>query len=385
MLAGLPAVSSAAVDKPAPTLVVATDGDDAGPGTLEQPFASVQHAVDEAGPGDVIAIRSGTYAVAENVQIDHSGEPGNPITLTAYGDEHVVIDGEQLPASHTPLGGSIPNSERGVIHQQNANHWHVSDLEIIRGPYAYYCRDCSNNVFERMTTRDNYETGFQIQGASSNNLVVDLDSYGNRDPRKNGESADGLGIKEGSGDGNVVRGARLWNNVDDGFDAWEFLSPITIEDGLTYGNGVNRWGFPDFAGDGNGFKLGGGDDDFGADHVLSNVAAFDNVADGFTDNGNLGSLRIGHATAWDNGEVGFDLDSSTSAITDSLAVDNATAAQLGGSTSTRNSWDGGGTWDAGDLRSADPSIVTGPRTGGGIPHDPDFLVPEDGSTFGARF
>ena len=38
------------------------------------------------------------------------------------------------------------------------------------------------------------------------------------DPRKNGESADGLAIKEGSGTGNIVRGARLWNNVDDGLD-----------------------------------------------------------------------------------------------------------------------------------------------------------------------
>jgi hypothetical protein len=73
------------------------------------------------------------------------------------------------------------------------------------------------------------ETGLHIQGASVGNQILNLDSYLNRDPRKNGESADGLAIKEGSGTGNVVRGARLWNNVDDGFDAWEFTSPITVE------------------------------------------------------------------------------------------------------------------------------------------------------------
>ena len=33
--------------------------------------------------------------------------------------------------------------------------------------------------------------GFQLEGASANNQVLYLDSYGNRDPRKNGESADG--------------------------------------------------------------------------------------------------------------------------------------------------------------------------------------------------
>lgn len=47
-----------------------------------------------------------------------------------------------------------------------------------------------------------------------------LDSYRNRDPRKNGESADGFAVKEGSGTGNVLRGARLWDNVDDGLDFW---------------------------------------------------------------------------------------------------------------------------------------------------------------------
>ena len=47
-----------------------------------------------------------------------------------------------------------------------------------------------------------------------------MTSYGNHDPRKNGESADGLGVKEGSGEGNVIRSTRLWNNVDDGLDFW---------------------------------------------------------------------------------------------------------------------------------------------------------------------
>ncbi len=62
--------------------------------------------------------------------------------------------------------------------------------------------------------------GFQLEGASANNTVLYLDSYMNRDPRKNGESADGFACKEGSGAGNVLKGARLWNNVDDGLDLW---------------------------------------------------------------------------------------------------------------------------------------------------------------------
>jgi hypothetical protein len=124
---------------------------------------------------------------------------------------------------------------------------------------------------------------------SSHNQVSNLDSYGNRDPRKNGESADELAIKPGTGSGNTVVGARMWNNTDDGFDSWDFLSPIRIEDSVARGNGVNRWSFPAWAGDGNGFKLGRGD----ANHAVTNSIAFDNAVSGFIDNGNTASLRAG--------------------------------------------------------------------------------------------
>lgn len=138
------------------------------------------------------------------------------------------------------LDSSIPSKNRGTFHIEKANYWKFIGLELINGPYGIYHVDSSNNYYERIVTRDNYETGFQMQGASAQNTVLYLDSYGNRDPRKNGESADGFGCKEGSGEGNVIRGARLWNNVDDGLDLWEFLSGVTIEDTLSWGNGVNR-------------------------------------------------------------------------------------------------------------------------------------------------
>jgi parallel beta-helix repeat protein len=367
----------------ATTLVVATNGDDTSPGTVDRPLKTIQRAVDLAQPGDVIAIRGGTYAPTTNIQIMKSGTAGSPITMTNYSGERVVIDGEQLPHTPAPVGGSIPRGERGTIHQE-ASYWRIIGLEIINGPYAIYCNACNNNVFERLVTRDNYESGLQLQGASSNNLILNLDSYGNRDPRKNGESADGLAIKEGSGDGNVVRGARLWNNVDDGFDAWEFLSPIRIENTIAYGNGFNRWNFPDFQGDGNGFKLGGGDEDLPAGHNVRNSIAFDNAAGGFIDNANPGAMTLDHNTAYRNAETGFDVADSRSTLTKNLAVSNGTAVSLGSSTGSGNSWDIGGTWNDSSLISTNPATITGPRTAtGDIPRS-DFLVPRNGTDVGAR-
>ncbi|KAI5896457.1 uncharacterized protein SCHCODRAFT_02614905 [Schizophyllum commune H4-8] len=62
-------------------------------------------------------------------------------------------------------------------------------------------------------------------------------------PRKNGESADGLAVKQGFGEGNVVRGSRLRNNVDGGVDFIEFSSLVTVETTYTWGNGLSHWGF----------------------------------------------------------------------------------------------------------------------------------------------
>ncbi|WP_327319712.1 right-handed parallel beta-helix repeat-containing protein [Streptomyces sp. NBC_01235] len=370
------------------TLVVATNGNDSAPGTLAQPLKTVQRAVDLAAPGDVITVRGGTYALTDNITITTSGTASQPITLGAYGGERVRIDGEQLPASHTPVGGSIPRAERGAIHQE-ASYWRISDLEIVNGPYGVYCDGCDGNVFSRLATHDNYESGFQLQGASANNQILNLDSYANRDPRKNGESADGLAIKEGSGTGNVVRGARLWNNVDDGFDAWKFTSPVLMENTVAYGNGFNRWNFPDFAGDGNGFKLGGGSPAPAVAHTVRNSVAFKNAAHGFTDNGNPGALALTRDSSYADGGTGFDFDTSgaKAVLTSNLAVADARASALGSATvSSGNSWDLGGTWNASSVLSTDTGPLTGARAADGtLPAAPSFLVPRGGAAVGARF
>ncbi|MEN3614136.1 right-handed parallel beta-helix repeat-containing protein [Plantactinospora sp. ZYX-F-223] len=365
------------------TLIVATNGNDANPGTLSAPLATLGRAVDLATPGTTIALRGGTYQFSTNVRIMKDGTSASPYTISNYHGERVVLDGENLPHTPAPVGGSIPNLERGVLHME-ADYWRIRGLEITHGPYAIFCRDCNNNVFDRLVTRDNYESGLQIQGAASNNQVLNLDAYGNRDPRKNGESADGLAIKEGSGSGNVVRGARLWNNSDDGFDAWLFTSPILVENSAAWGNGVNRWNLPDYVGDGNGFKMGGGDPDPPADHTIRNSIAFDNAVGGFIDNGNPGTITVDRNSAWRNGDGGFKFANSTSRLTGNLAVANGAGVSLGSSTATGNSWNIKSSWSAADLVSTNPATLTGPRDANGNIRSSDFLRPRAYPQLGAR-
>jgi len=366
------------------TITVAVNGNDANAGTVAAPLKTIQAAVNKAVPGTVIQIRGGTYAPSTNIQVNSNGTASAPIIMRAYGTEKVVIDGENMPYTPGAVDSSIPRADRGALHVEG-DFWRFERLEIVHGPYAIFALDSNGNVYDRLVTRDNYESGLHIQGASSNNTILNLDSYGNRDPRKNGESSDGLAIKEGSGTGNKVIGARLWNNADDGFDAWEFLSPIRIEDTAAWGNGYNYWNLPNYSGDGNGFKLGGGDVDPPANHVVVNSMAWKNSAHGFTDNGNPGSLQISRSTAWKNGKTGFDFDSSTSTLTANLAVNNATPVALGSSTGSGNSWNIKSNWVDADLANTSASVVTGARAADGSIASTNFLVPNNYPNLGATF
>ncbi|OOC54531.1 hypothetical protein NOSIN_12530 [Nocardiopsis sinuspersici] len=360
------------------TLTVATDGSDSGPGTVAAPLRTIQRAVDLAGPGTVIRIRGGTYDPDVNIRIEKSGTPSQPITMRAYDGEHVAIDGENMPNTPAPSGESYPRVERGAIHV-SGDWWRFEGLEIVNGPYGIFAIESSNNVYKDLVTRDNYETGLHLVLDSSDNRVINLDSHGNRDPRKNGESADGLAIKQGAGSGNVVTGARLWNNADDGFDSWDFLTPIRVEDSVAWGNGFDRWGFPGWEGDGNGFKLGRGT----ADHVVNNSIAFDNAVGGFIDNGNPGSLRLENNTAWANGGSGFVFDRSASTLNRNLSVADGAGVDLGSSGGSGNSWDLRDGWSNADLVSTSASDIKGPRAADGSIPATDFLRPRGHAGLGA--
>lgn len=70
---------------------VSPNGDDANPGTLSEPFATIAAAVEKLNPGDTLLIRGGTYR--ESVVFPRSGTAENPITIKAYRSESAIITG----------------------------------------------------------------------------------------------------------------------------------------------------------------------------------------------------------------------------------------------------------------------------------------------------
>jgi hypothetical protein len=85
------------------TFVIAPGGSDAGPGTLAQPFATIQHGLDTAQPGDTVQVRAGTYR-QQRITFNHSGnDQAGFITLEGFPGERPVLTGANGPSGYQVL------------------------------------------------------------------------------------------------------------------------------------------------------------------------------------------------------------------------------------------------------------------------------------------
>ncbi|MFI1814614.1 pectate lyase [Streptomyces sp. NPDC020422] len=314
--------------------------------------AELANAVKNATPGTVVQVRGGTYYPTATLQSTANGTAAAPIRLEPYGSETVRIDGSKLPAG-------------SWIFKLTADHWTVSRLTFQHSPdSAVVCTSCTGTVWNSIRTIDGGDSGFTLTGDDTNdNVVRDLDSSGHYDAADHGENADGLAIKFGSGRNNLVTGARLFDNSDDGVDLWSWSTPVTIEHTWAYGNGRNRWSDPAFAGDGNGFKL-GGDGEVVA-HVVNNSAAWGNAGNGFTENSNRGAIALNRTTSYANAKWGYFFATGAARLGKNLAVGNGSGPASRGAAvvSAGNNWDSGIATPP--FLSTDPASAYGARKADG--------------------
>ncbi|MET9089123.1 right-handed parallel beta-helix repeat-containing protein [Streptomyces sp. NPDC004237] len=323
--------------------------------------AQLESAVANAAAGAVIQVRAGTYYPTATLKSTASGTGSARITLEAYGSEKVRIDGSKLPAGSwlTGIYGS---------------YWTVRNLTFQNSPaQGFVVTSSTGGIFKNLVTANNGDSGFTLRGDDTvNNLVQNLDSHGNYDKAGHGQNADGIAIKFGSGTGNKVTGARLYDNSDDGLDLWQFSSPVRIEHSWAFGNGKNRWNDSAFEGNGNGFKLGGGG--VAVAHVVNDDASWDNTLNGFTENSNTGAIVLNRNTAYANGEAGFFFRTGKSRLARNLSVSNKGGkATLGSATvSAANNWDGA--VSAPTFRSTDATTAYGARGSDGSLPATTFLT-----------
>ncbi|WAZ20874.1 right-handed parallel beta-helix repeat-containing protein [Streptomyces cinnabarinus] len=323
--------------------------------------AQLQSAVASAVAGTTIQVRAGTYTPTATLKSTANGTSSARITLKAYSGEEVKVDGSKLPDGSWLAG----------IY---GDYWTVENLTFQNSPAQGFVATSSvGGVFKNLVTADNGDSGFTLRGdGTSGNLVQNLDSHGNYDPAGHGQNADGIAVKFGSGTGNRITGARLYNNSDDGLDLWQFSSPVTIDHSWAFGNGKNRWGDSAFEGNGNGYKLGGGG--VTVAHVVNNNAAWDNTLNGFTENSNPGAIVLNRNTAYANTEAGFYFATGKARLARNLAVSNKGGlSKLGsGTVSAANNWDSGVATPG--FKSVDAASAYGSRRADGSLPNTTFLT-----------
>ncbi|MEP7041812.1 MAG: right-handed parallel beta-helix repeat-containing protein [Dokdonella sp.] len=105
---------------PAHVYFVATGGNDFASGSVDAPWAHVQHAADAMSAGDTACIRGGVYN--EVVTMMHSGSAdAGPISVQAAPGEAAIIDGSSL---------AIPNGQWGLLTLVDTSYVTIQGLEL---------------------------------------------------------------------------------------------------------------------------------------------------------------------------------------------------------------------------------------------------------------
>ena len=325
-----------------PTLYVSTSGSDEADGRSDQtPFRTLQRAVDEAGPGDVVWVRGGVYG--SDVEIRRSGEPGRPIVIESYPGECAVFD-----------GSGFERTQRFRL--IGVRHVVVRNLVVRNSPSeGIFLMESHDVVISHVRSHHNHTSGI-LSMLGDRNLFAYVIAHDNVD-RPLGGNADGISIS--SGDHNRIHHCVAFSNSDDGVDTWLSTNTL-VERCMSFDNGRLQ-------GDGNGFKLGGSNQHVAT--VVRDSIAFGNRVDGFDYNSGRG-VQLDNNTAFGNGRHGF--IASDALLRNNLSVGNGAGDRVSterGNVSMGNSWTIG--------LGAEVFVSTDPA-------DPDFLrLAVDGGAVGA--
>ncbi len=254
--------------------------------------AEILAAVKVAKAGDIILVKGGEYKFDVRINLNSSGTAEKPIKLMAadLANRPKFDFSAQLEA----------DANQGIA--LRGSYWHLKGIDIYNaGDNGLIINGGSYNVIEFCTFSECADTGLQISGGATQNLILNCDSYFNADAKV--ENADGFACKLDAGTGNTFNGCRAWQNLDDGWDGYLKKTDnitTTYENCWAFLNGMLKDGTAG-KGDGNGFKSGGSDDKLLKHHaVYKNCIAAANLKKGFDHNSNRGEVTLLNCLAFDN-------------------------------------------------------------------------------------
>jgi parallel beta-helix repeat protein len=137
----------------AATCYVATNGLDGNPGTLAQPFQTIQRAATNMVAGDTCYIRSGVYR--ETLMPIHSGSSDAPLTFTCYSNELVIINAADVISGWTQYSGNIYQAPMSWTLGDGYNQVFVDGQMMIQARYPNTGLDPMHPTLANMTVTSN--------------------------------------------------------------------------------------------------------------------------------------------------------------------------------------------------------------------------------------
>ena len=229
----------------ATSFYVATGGNDTNPGTITQPWRTIQKAANTAILGSIVYVRAGVYNERVTINVSGSATDGS-ITFRNYPNETAVLDGTGL---------TVPAAENGLFLIADRSYITIKGFEIRnsktatrdRVPVGIHIRGTSHHIQIRNNKIHHIEHngtwavgtdahGIAVYGTSStesiNNLIID----GNELYALKLGSSESL-VVNGNVDGFQITGNTIHDNNNIGIDAigFEGTSPDPATDQARHG------------------------------------------------------------------------------------------------------------------------------------------------------
>jgi len=150
------------------TYYVATTGNNAWPGTIGSPMATIEYAAGTAAANSIVYVRAGTYSPTTYIS-PNSGSSGNPIVFQNYNGEAVEIDGS----------GYAQASGRGIWDLNGDDYVTIDGFEIHSSDYhGVNIESCDNVTVQNCTIHDCGWSGVWAYGNPAFSCT-DVTIYGN--------------------------------------------------------------------------------------------------------------------------------------------------------------------------------------------------------------
>lgn len=290
------------------TFFVSPEGTALNDGLSKNNPTVLRQALVNAEAGDRVLLLDGVYDLRASVKVDEidgykHGTKEKPILVRSYSRDpnKVILDFSSQPFNTNYRGFTLNNDywqlKHVTVKGAGDNGVYIGgNYNLVEDCIAHECRDSGFQLGRKASSL------LQIADWPSHNVILNCTSFNNSDPK--GEDADGFACKLTTGIGNVFDGCIAYNNIDDGWDLYAktdsgAIGAVTIRNCVAFNNGCRTDGFGSPNSDGNGFKLGG--ERVPNQHVVENCVAFHNMAHGFTDNSNPGTILMKNCTSFDNG------------------------------------------------------------------------------------